>query len=156
MKILVVSDTHGDLEKMRLAADLENPDLILHLGDHDSDAMDLARERPDLDICYVCGNCDSPFGGAAKTFCRTCGGVKIFAAHGHTYGVKNSLLRFSYAAREQGAQVALFGHTHCPFCEMRDGLWLMNPGACKGWNPTYGLVEIEKGSVSCRVVEGAL
>ena len=59
MKILVVSETHRCVEKMHLAAQTEKPDLILHLGDHDADAMALERLLPNASICYVRGNCDS-------------------------------------------------------------------------------------------------
>ncbi len=155
MKILVVSDTHRNIEKMHLAAQLEKPDLILHLGDHDADAMQLERLLPSANICYVKGNCDS-FSDSALTYCHNVDGVRIFAAHGHKYGVKNGLLSFSYAAMEAGAQIALFGHTHIPFCEKRGEMWLMNPGACGGYRASYGIIEIKDGSASCRIVEGNL
>jgi len=155
MKILVVSDTHRHIEKMHLAAELEKPDMILHLGDHDSDAIELARRMPNIDICYVKGNCDA-FSDSALSYCCTFDGVTIFAAHGHKYQVKSGLLSFGYAAMEQGAQVALFGHTHVPFCQKRGEMWLMNPGTCGSYRASYGIVEIQNGSVSCRVVEGNL
>ncbi len=155
MKILVVSDTHGNIEKMHLAVELERPNLVLHLGDHDADAMELARQMPNLDIAWVCGNCDI-FSDSALVYERSVQGVKIFAAHGHKYNVKSGLLRFQYAAMEVGAQVALFGHTHCAYCQELNGIWLMNPGACGGYRASYGLIEIENGSVCCRIVEGNL
>lgn len=156
MKILVVSDTHREMDKMRLAVESEQPDMLLHLGDHDADAMELARLFPNLEVCCVCGNCDGIFSDSPLTFFRQIEGVRVFAAHGHKYNVKNGLLRFTYGAMEAGAQVALFGHTHCPYCEEMSGLWLMNPGSCKGYRASYGLVEIQNGSVSCRIVEGNL
>ncbi len=156
MRLLVVSDTHRQLDKVLLAVKLEQPDMVLHLGDHDADAIELSRQMPELPICYVQGNCDALFSQSALTYFRSIDGIKIFAAHGHQYNVKSGLLRFTYAAMEVGAQVALFGHTHCPYCEERDGLWLMNPGACKGYGASYGLIEIQNGSVSCRIVEGNL
>lgn len=156
MKILVVSDTHRHMEKMCMAVELEQPDMVLHLGDHDSDAMELARRMPNLPVCYVRGNCDGFLSDTALSYCSSIGGVKIFAAHGHKYSVKSGLLSFRYAALEAGAQVALFGHTHCPYVEHYGELWLMNPGACGAYRASYGLVEIENGSVSCRVVEGNL
>ena len=155
MKILVVSDTHRTIEKMHMAVMEEKPDLVLHLGDHDSDAMELSNLLPNQQIAWVKGNCDS-FSDSALTFEQSFQGVKIFAAHGHKYNVKSSLLRFTYAAMEAGAHVALFGHTHCPYCVEHNGLWLMNPGACGTYRASYGLIEIENGSVKCRLVEGEL
>lgn len=156
MKILVVSDTHRQMEKMRLAVQLEQPDMVLHLGDHDSDAIDLGREKPNLPIAYVQGNCDRLLSQSAMTYLRKIGGVQIFAVHGHQYDVKNGLLRLRYAAMEHGAQVCLFGHTHRAYCENLDGLWLMNPGACGGYRPTYGILEIQNGGVHCQIREGTL
>ena len=39
-------------------------------------------------------------------------GIKIFFTHGHKWGVKYSTDRLFYKAKEIGAQIALFGHTH--------------------------------------------
>ena len=155
MKILVVSDTHRTVEKMRMAIEMEKPDMVLHLGDHDADAIEIARLMPQVNICYVRGNCDS-FSDSALIYENTFQGVKIFAAHGHKYNVKSGLLSFQYAAMEVGARVALFGHTHCPYCCELGSLWLMNPGACGAYRASYGLVEIQDGNVTCRVVEGHL
>ena len=65
--------------------------------------------------------------------------------------MKNGLLRFQYAAMEQQAQVALFGHTHIPYCEDMGELWLLNPGACGGRTPTYGLIHMDNGKVTCEI-----
>lgn len=156
MKILVVSDTHREIDKMHMAAQQERPDLVLHLGDHDADAAELSRRMPNLPICCVRGNCDGLFSDSPLCYCSEIGGVRIFATHGHKYNVKNGLLSFTYAAMEANAQVALYGHTHCAYCQVHNGLWLMNPGSCKGYGASYGLIEIENGSVSCRIVEGTL
>ena len=155
VKILVVSDTHRVIEKMLLAVELEKPDMVLHLGDHDADAIELSRIKPNLPICYVRGNCDS-FSDSAIIYSHSIGGVKIFATHGHKYNVKNGLLSFQYAAMEAGARVALYGHTHVAYCQEHYGKWIMNPGACGGYRACYGLIEIKNDSVSCRIVEGNL
>ena len=155
MKILVVSDTHRNMEKMTLAIEKEKPDLVLHLGDHDADAEALSRQMPFLSICYVKGNCDS-FSDSPIIYEHSFQGIQIFATHGHKYNVKNGLLPLQYAAMERGANVALFGHTHCAYCQEHGGLWMMNPGTCGGYRASYGLVEIENGRVNCRIVEGEL
>ena len=114
MKLLILSDSHGEQEPMRLAVRRERPDVLIHLGDHAADAFELAQEFYDLPVSYVRGNCDGPFPSCAETYLRNLEGVRVFAAHGHRYGVKSGLLRFYFAAAENGAQLALFGHTHCP------------------------------------------
>ena len=78
--------------------------------------------------------------------------VRCLAVHGHKYGVKNGLLRFYMAAKENAVQVALFGHTHCAYCEEKDGIWLLNPGSCGSFGRgTYGLVYVCHGNVQCEI-----
>lgn len=153
MKLLVLSDSHGEKEAMRLAVRRERPDAVVHLGDHAADAFALAQEFYALSISYVRGNCDYSFPPCAETYVRTLDGVKIFAAHGHRYGVKRDLLPFAMAALEQGARLALFGHTHRPFCEEYGGVLLVNPGACGGRNPTYASIILENGTAQCCLKE---
>ena len=69
--------------------------------------------------------------------------------HGHAYGVKRGLLSMELAAREAGADAAVFGHTHTAYCENSNGIWLMNPGACGGGRSSYGVILIENGSLRC-------
>ena len=151
MKLLIVSDTHGRLEDMFDAAERERPDLVLHLGDHDRDAEDLSRRFPRLCVVSMKGNCDyfSPYG--REEYLYTLEGVRIFAVHGHQYNVKYGLTRFSYAAAEKGAQLALFGHTHQAFCEKVGDVTLLNPGACGGYRPTYAVVTVKDGTLQCEI-----
>ena len=70
----------------------------------------------------VRGNCD--FGSDLPlTGEFTAQGVKIFYTHGHYYGVKSGLYTLACAARERGAQVALYGHTHNALEDYDDGLY---------------------------------
>ncbi len=153
MKLLIFSDSHGELLPMRDAIRRERPDAVLHLGDHAGDAFTLSQEFYDLPIAYVRGNCDRDFPPCAETYERTLEGVRIFAAHGHRFGVKYDRLRFSLAAQERGATLALYGHTHCPDCTQQEGLWLLNPGACGGRTPTYGVALLTNGTLHCAVKE---
>ena len=60
-------------------------------------------------------------------------------------------MRFSYAAAEKGAQLALFGHTHQAFCEKVGDVTLLNPGACGGYRPTYAVVTVKDGALQCEI-----
>ena len=151
MKLLIVSDSHRQLEMMYLSVLREQPDAVLHLGDHTYDARRLSQEFPDIPVLMVRGNCDFSDQEPPESLERVFDGVRIFAVHGHRYGVKQGLLRLELAARQSGAQVALFGHTHCPYCEEHMGLWLLNPGACSGRNPTYGIVVLQNDTAQCCV-----
>ena len=153
MKILVLSDSHRAEKPMLDAVRRERPDAIIHLGDHASDAQVLSSEFPLLPLSVVRGNCDLFEDNVPESVLMNWEGVRIFATHGHRYGVKSNVLRLYYAAMEKEAEVILFGHTHIPYCEESDGVWLLNPGSCGRSRPSYGIIEIENGIPLCRVEE---
>lgn len=146
MKLVIFSDSHKYLDYMIRAVQLEQPDEILHLGDHDTDALRLSQLFPEIPLLFVSGNCD--FGASPLTITDTIEGVKIFMTHGHTLGVKYGLLRAELTAREANANLFLFGHTHQSCCDWHNGLWMLNPGTCSGRGLiTYGVVELSQGSI---------
>lgn len=151
MKLLVFSDSHKTQRHMVQAVRRESPDAVIHLGDHEQDAQKLMAQYPQLPLYQVCGNCDPGVAPAVQLL--TLEGVRLFLTHGHLYGVKSGLLRAELAAREQQADVLLFGHTHRGCCIQKDGLWLLNPGSCGGKMPTYGIVNLLDGRADCRLVE---
>lgn len=151
MKILVLSDSHHTLSYMQEAVDREQPNQVIHLGDHIRDAEELQRLYPMLPILSIRGNCDHDF-ASRELVVTEFEGFRFMIAHGHRYGVKNSLLTYVFAAKEAQADVALFGHTHQALCEEYNGLRLLNPGSCGyGARPSYGIIEIKNGSMNCRV-----
>ena len=147
MKILVFSDSHRSIDPMLAAARREKPDQILHLGDHESDALRLRELLPNTPILYVPGNCD-PGSEAPQTVMPVLDGVHLMLTHGHRYQVKFGLLRLGLAAAEAGVQAALFGHTHQPCTEMFEGVLLLNPGAVGGRRGTYGILETAHGVIT--------
>ena len=50
MKILVLSDSHGNLTNMELAVERTNPNLIFHLGDCWRDGERLHEQFPDIPL----------------------------------------------------------------------------------------------------------
>lgn len=153
MKLLILSDSHREMNYMRMAVKRERPDGIIHLGDHAADGKSLALEFPAIPVCLVKGNCDYYEMNLPEERTVRWEEVTVFLTHGHRHGVKNGLLRLQYAAMEKGAQVALFGHTHIPFCGKAGEVHLLNPGACGGRIPTYGIVEIEKDRINCSIID---
>lgn len=133
---------------MEAAIKLEQPDLVLHLGDYVTDFQAISKAFPDIPMQNVAGNCD--YGSAAPCLGEiTLNGIRIFYSHGHLYHVKSTYLSILYAARERKADVVLFGHTHRAECFKEDHLWVMNPGAAG--QGSYGLIEIEDGTCQCRL-----
>lgn len=151
MKILLFSDSHGNEDNMIRAVERERPftlDAIVHLGDGWRDAEALHRLYPRIPLEQVPGNCDL---GRFEERERVVffGDCRVLLCHGHTLGVKSSLLRASYEARERGAQALLYGHTHIPHIDYHDGLWLVNPGSIGDWRrPSYGVLTVEGDKLS--------
>ena len=126
MKILVIGDTHGKLNKVRdIWPKLTDIDLIAHTGDHFSDAQQLAEELH-VQVAAVRGNCDST--GPDQEIIETEYG-KILLVHGHREHVYYDLSTLKYRAMEAGCCAALFGHTHCSLITEDEGIWFVNPGS---------------------------
>lgn len=53
-----------------------------------------------------------------------------------------------------GADVLLYGHTHRAVCQQEGSVLLLNPGTVGGkWaRATYGVIEIENGVITPRIV----
>ena len=148
MKILVLSDSHGCMKYMQQAIEKERPNLICHLGDGARDVELLRQRYLQTPILGVPGNCDRPAPDIPLTQITQEAGVRILLTHGHSYGVKSGLLRLRLAAQEAGCQIALFGHTHVPYCKQTEGVWLLNPGSCRT-KLRYGVIAVENGQPLC-------
>lgn len=152
MKLAVFSDTHGRTDGMLRTIRIVTPDVVFHLGDYERDTRCIRAAFPELLVCAVSGNCDAqPENPDTAAF--TLGGVRIFASHGHRYGVKfsqNALLNAGYFS---GAGLILFGHTHEAMHEEISGTHILNPGSAGlGARCTYGLVTLQDGNiVSCSI-----
>ncbi len=157
MKILVMSDSHGrrDLVK-RCIEKHSDVGIVLHLGDTVVDIMDMDRIFPDKQIVYVRGNCDYPRKEPLSA-CVEAEGTRIFLTHGHAHAVKYGLNVLMSEARKNGAQIALYGHTHVPYNQYHDGLYVMNPGSLAlprdSSRASYGLIEICPQGIMTNIVE---
>ena len=125
MRILVMSDTHGETKSInQVRQHVGTVDAIFHCGDSELDAS-----HASLDSAFVVqGNCDWDSSFPEEVFAEI-NGVKIFMAHGHLLQVKSTMLPFSYRAQEYGADVVLFGHSHLLGAEQISGTVFVNPGS---------------------------
>lgn len=154
MKILVVSDTHGDFYTLMRAVKAQpDAEVIVHCGDGDEQVQLLKETYKDKMIVGVRGNCDwNSFLPSKETLNIL--GKKIFITHGHLYDAKVGLYKIMCAAREEGADILLYGHTHIAMNTYEDGLYVMNPGTCHGYIASYGVLEItENGDVLTNIVK---
>lgn len=155
MKAAVFSDTHSNTALMVEAVARCRPDLIIHLGDHSRDTAILREKFPEIPLYSVRGNCDIGSTAPDRDIVPL-GSVKAFITHGHLYNVKYGMLdSLVYAAQEQGAKIAMFGHTHEADYEEMGGVKVINPGtAGAGRRLTYALVEVyDNGGITCEIRE---
>lgn len=157
IRVLVVSDTHGNTARLE-AALRQQPKaaLTIHLGDGEWDMDEVCGEFPGRQFLSVAGNCD--FGSSRPDRGETViGGKRIFYTHGHAFFVKSGLDRVVDEAVTRGADILLFGHTHIPVSEYRSGLYILNPGSLgypRDGVPTYGVIDITPGGgVAAHIAE---
>lgn len=156
MKLLVISDTHGHIERaLRLLPLFTDLDAIIHLGDFLRDAEQL-QKNTQVKVIAVGGNCDgvTAKSEAMKVIESPFGPLLI--THGHLHGAKKGIDRLLYQAAESEAKAVLFGHTHTPFYGVFDGISLVNPGSLTlpGHHNqgTYAVLNIDEAGISCALV----
>ena len=142
MKILVTSDTHNDFKALNKAVD-DNPmaKLIIHLGDGLNDIKKIKKAYRDKIILAVKGNCDLNL-NVPLMISYSIKKKRLFLTHGNLFNVKKDLSYIINHALENNFNILLFGHTHIPHIENKDGLMVMNPGSLKTQGGTYGILEI--------------
>lgn len=139
MKIIVMSDSHGDKETVKAVSALQ-ADAVFHCGD-----SELSREDPVLEnIHIVKGNCDRDQRFPDSVIVEV-GNRKIWMVHGHEHDCKRTMLPMYYGAQEIGADIVLFGHSHSYAAELREGILFVNPGSTllprEGKQPTFAEIE---------------
>ena len=142
MRILVLSDTHGDFNRMMKAVtEQPNAEVIIHCGDGEEQVEYLKQNFKDKMVVGVRGNCDWGSMLPATETLRI-NGKTIFITHGHLYN-----------AREAKADILCFGHTHSALSMYEDGLYVLNPGSCGGYMASYGTIDItDKGEIITNTV----
>lgn len=157
-EIVVFSDTHGryDLVKKLVEHHEKTAKLFLFCGDGYPQIQTLLTYHPNLPIRCVRGNCD-PFECTwpVEDLVEV-DGVKIFFTHGHKYRVGYGLEELEETARDLGANIACYGHTHVRLEEYHRGLYLFNPGSAgrsrMGKN-SYGVLELSHAGIFTRICD---
>ncbi len=132
MKILILSDSHGQNINVKKAIDIEKPDMLIHCGDSEGDEEVIAKlaGAPRTPCVFVKGNCDW---GSTNPLTRTfkLKGHKFLITHGHTQGIYSSenFLPLKYTAQSNECDIVCFGHIHVPVDEEVDGIRILNPGS---------------------------
>jgi putative phosphoesterase len=133
LRIGVLSDTHlqgfrdGGAVIERLASRyFGDAELILHAGDVVDPAVLLGLSGPSL--YQVRGNLDPPQRGVPHRRVIEVGGFRIGLIHG--WGALPSLIdRVLLEFKGERLDCLVFGHSHRPWCQRREGVLLFNPGS---------------------------
>jgi uncharacterized protein len=121
IRVGVISDTHGLLREEALR-ELKGSDFIIHAGDLDTPEIlhTLTKIAP---VTAVRGNVDR--GEWAKKIPATdvleAGGISIYVLH--------NLQELDLDPKAAGFSVVIYGHSHRPMQEAKDGVLYFNPGS---------------------------
>jgi len=128
MKIMIVSDTHGHLENLTRALKKEKPiDMLIHCGDICGDEKAI-RNMAECPCHMVAGNMDFYTSEPGLDIFELLN-HKIFLCHGHHFYVDDGTDFLVLSAKADGCDIAMFGHTHRPLLEKKDGVYVVNPGS---------------------------
>ena len=117
----VISDTHGQLRPEALAL-LASVDRILHAGDLDEPSV-LERLRSVGPVTVVRGNMDR--GAWARVLPESA----TVTLEGFRLHLVHDVARLDLDPKADGIAAVIYGHTHRPHHEMRDGVLYFNPGS---------------------------
>lgn len=120
-EIGVISDTHGLVRDEAVAA-LAGCEIIIHAGD--IGGMHVLERLRDIAPTYaVRGNNDrqSWANGIPDRETVTVNGARIYVLH--------DISELDVDPQRDGYAAVIFGHSHKPLAEMRDGVLFLNPGS---------------------------
>ena len=164
MKVLFISDIHGNIEYLNRALERyrnEEAEKLLILGDfggyvHSSADYEVAEELNNMAgaIIAVKGNCDSEYiddiFNFSLTYMRTIeiNNKKVTLTHGHIYG--------PYNLPSDCGDVFLFGHTHRGMIEKLGEKIIANPGSISkprgGTKKSY--IAIDENNIELKTLDG--
>ena len=128
MNVLVVSDTHGNLLWLTELLNRVKPiDLLVHAGDLGCTKKRL-EELAGCRVYAVRGNCDYEYDLKPEEHFML-GTHKVLLVHGHHYSVDYGTEMLCDRAKQQGAELVIFGHTHRQHLSDQDGITFLNPGS---------------------------
>jgi uncharacterized protein len=140
MKLLIVSDIHGEIEAFKNIIAQETYDHLISLGDSELSVADL---KPVGSLIH--GNAMMDLGQALKV--ETFAGLKVIMTHGHLSKVHQGDALLLRLLSEHDAHMIMHGHTHVARFKKHGEHYILNPGAIYGprgsWPSSYATLEIK-------------
>ena len=148
MLIGVISDTHGLLRKEAVAA-LRGSDHIIHAGDVGDPSI--VRELNEIaPVTAVRGNVDR--GSWANTLPE----VNVLEAAGVSIYVLHILQKLDLKPEAAGFAAVVYGHSHVPKQQMKNGVLYFNPGSAGPRRfrlpVTVGSMTLEDGKLLAEII----
>lgn len=157
MKIVMVSDTHGNFNRLLNVVKLNyDADLILHLGDGADEFFKVKQLIKNVPMVMVKGNCDSPTYNLKKQKTFDFNGISLYACHGDFFDVKNGLTKYIGFAKSLKFNIIAYGHTHKRFIQKTKDLFILNPGSLtlpRSFNASYLILTIKNNQYDAKIVE---
>lgn len=149
MAIGVISDTHGLLRPEAVDA-LRGSELILHAGDLGSAEVlrALMRVAP---VVAVRGNVD------VEAWAQGLRSTELADFKKTCFYILHRIVDLDLKPRAAGIAAVIFGHSHAPSIEWKDGVLFFNPGSAGprrfSLPVTVGRIEIVDGELHPEIIE---
>ncbi|NLY74977.1 MAG: YfcE family phosphodiesterase [Firmicutes bacterium] len=128
MKVVIVSDSHGNFGVLKRIAEREMPfDLMFHLGDGIEEAVRV-QQLIGFNLDGVEGNNDVK-GIFPASLTLGFGKKRCLFTHGHLFEPRRDLSLLAAYAKQSRADLVFFGHTHQYYDGIVKGVRLLNPGS---------------------------
>ena len=149
LRIGIISDTHGLLRPEALAA-LRGSDYIIHAGDV-GDAAILSELAEIAPVTAIRGNLDH---GARSRKLPT---TDVLEVQGISIYVLHHLAELDLKPEAAGFAAVIYGHSHVPKQELKNGVLYFNPGSAGPRRfrlpVTIGRLRVKEGKVSGEIIE---
>ena len=149
MLLGLISDTHGLLRPEALTA-LQGVDRILHAGDIGARKI-LDQLEAIAPVTAVRGNVDT------EPWSRTLPETEVIEAEGKILYLLHDLSRLHLKPEAAGIAAVIYGHSHHPKIEEKNGVLYVNPGSAgpRRFNLpiTVGKLKIKDGKLHPELIE---
>ena len=162
MKIGVMSDSHGNIEYVRKAAECmmgEEVDYIIHLGDdyYDTRILDILP----VNVIKVPGIYEAVYKDVSvpNRLVDDIAGLKVLITHtkdSHRNDLPDDIIPEEYKVSRK-VDIILFGHSHSFYASIEDGILMVNPGHLgaedKRGEATFAILDISNGNIDVKMVD---